>query len=147
MDDSHLFKDYDQEQASCLQVSCTVDPDPGPGEAWRWAHFELARPQFVCGLETRELRRWGYVMWDHSRLVDSGIFDSPFDIPPEPDLNEIRRRAEAVIPSMIERRKLYQRGARGWWDEGDESQLTWGLGYEPSDEEADISSFRTMIFF
>lgn len=107
MDDLHLFKDYDQEEANLLQVSWTVDPDPGPGEAWRWAHFERSRPQFVCRLEARELRRWGYVMWDHSRLANSGVVDSPFNILPQPDLNEIRRRVGAVVPSMIERRKRY----------------------------------------
>lgn len=42
-----------------------------------------------------------------ARLANSGAFDSPFNILPQPDLNEIRQRVEAVVPSMIERRKLY----------------------------------------
>jgi len=50
------------------------DPDSGPVDAWRLSHQEETRANWVYQGNRHHLRRWGYVMWDRSRLKTSGIF-------------------------------------------------------------------------
>ena len=111
------------------------EPDPGPAEAWSWTHLELASEQFVWSIHSRELRAWGYVMWDKARLDKSDLFSQSFTLPPLPDQRELRRRKDATIASIIKRRKLWRDGAEGWWDEEDQSRLTWRRPVEFSDDE------------
>lgn len=78
----------------------------------------------------RELRRRGYVMWDHSRLVNWGFFrfqwhPMPREDPDTDDGRDAFREAVMMILSWRRRRELYDRGARGWWSENDESKLVW----------------------
>lgn len=77
VDETVPLKDYTAEQLKSLEGSKRSDTDPGPAEAWHHAHLELNWPAFVCSYEVHDLRRWGYVMWDYSRLVEMGFFDSP----------------------------------------------------------------------
>lgn len=65
-------------------------------------------------------------MWDNVRLNESDIFSQSFALPPLPDEDELERRKNATIASMLKRRQLFIKGAKGWWAEGDESQLVWG---------------------
>lgn len=74
-------------------------------------------------------------MWDKARLDKSDLYSQPFTLPPLPDPQELRRRRDATIASMIKRRKLWREGANGWWDEEDHSHLTWGKPIEFSDDE------------
>jgi len=98
------------------------DSDPGPAQAWKWTHLKLTRASFLGGLCLRDLRRRGYVMWDHSRLVRFGFFGSlGWQHPADPEVHEA---SEAMEKSWARRRWLHIRGLRGWWSEGDESKLT-----------------------
>lgn len=88
--------------------------------------MELDSEQFVWSIYCRELRAWGYVMWDNARLEKSDIYSQPFTLPPLPDEQELERRKDATITSIIKRRRLFREGAKGWWAKGDESYLEWG---------------------
>lgn len=79
----------------------------------------------------RDLRKRGYVMWDHSRLVNWGFFRFQWHPAPREDSDsnddgrDAFREAVMMILSWQRRRVLYDRGARGWWSEDDESKLVW----------------------
>lgn len=65
-------------------------------------------------------------MWDNARLEKSDIYSQPFTLPPLPDEQELERRKDAMITSMVKRRRLFRESAKGWWAEGDECHLEWG---------------------
>lgn len=123
------------EQAKLLDSPEVPEPDPGPAEAWKWTHLELASEQFVWSIHCQELRAWGYVMWDKARLDQSGLYSQPFTLLPLPDPQDLQRRKDAKIASMIKRRQLWREGAKGWWDEEDQSHITWGDPVVFSDDE------------
>lgn len=100
------------EQARLLDSPEVPVPDPGPAEAWRWTHFELGNEQFVWSIHCRELRAWGYVMWDKERLDKSDLYTQPFTLPPLPDPQDLQRRKDAKIASMMKRRQLWREGAK-----------------------------------
>lgn len=74
-------------------------------------------------------------MWDNARLLD--IYSEPFKLPPLPDEDELERQKGATVASMVKRRHLKRKGAKGWWAEGDESHLEWGNPPQFSDNEED----------
>lgn len=135
--DSTPLKEYAIGQAKLLNIPEVPEPDSGPAEVWRWSHLELNAEQFVWSVHCRELRAWGYVMWDSARLNESDIHSQPFTLPPLPDEEELQRRKDATIASMVKRRRLFREGAKGWWAEGDESHLEWGKPPQFSDDEED----------
>ncbi|KAJ2978822.1 hypothetical protein NUW58_g7373 [Xylaria curta] len=57
-----------------VKQSLFNDPDSGPLDAWRWAHSQESRERWVYQKDRRELRQWGYVMWDRARLETADIF-------------------------------------------------------------------------
>lgn len=114
--DATPLKEYTFEQAKLLQIPEVPEPDSGPAEVWRWSHLELDSEQFVWSVHCRELCAWGYVMWDNARLDKSDIYSQPFTLPPLPDEQELERRKDATIASMVKRRQLFREGAKGWWD-------------------------------
>lgn len=76
-----LLEDYSEDQfkeATGTPFTAERDPDPGPFEAWSRTHSHLNRVDFICSplSAIRSLRKRGYVMWDYTRLVEQGIFDS-----------------------------------------------------------------------
>lgn len=123
------------EQAKLLDNPEVPELDPGPAEAWRWTHLELNPEQFVCSIHCRDLRAWGYVMWDKARLDKSDLYTQPFTLPPLPDPLELQRRKDIKIASIMKRRQLWREGAEGWWDEEDQSHLTWRKPVSFSDDE------------
>ena len=135
--DATPLKDYTFEQAELLQIPEVPEPDSGPAEVWRWSHLELGSEHFVWSVHCRELRTWGYVMWDNARLDGSDTYSQPFKLPPLPDEQELERRKDATIASMVRRRQLFREGAKGWWAKGDESHLEWGKPPQFSDDEED----------
>ncbi|PLB37485.1 uncharacterized protein BDW47DRAFT_117906 [Aspergillus candidus] len=109
--DSTPLKEYAIGQAKLLHIPEVPEPDSGPAE-------------FVWSVHCRELRAWG-------------IYSQPFTLPPLTDEEELQRRKDATIASMVKRRRLFREGARGWWAEGDESHLEWGKPPQFSDDEED----------
>ncbi|KAI1288285.1 hypothetical protein F5Y03DRAFT_404932 [Xylaria venustula] len=55
-----------------------ADPDSGPADIWRWAHYRESWHNWVYQENRETFRRWGYVMWDRSRLDAIGIFQNPW---------------------------------------------------------------------
>ncbi|MCJ1434095.1 hypothetical protein MMC27_003461 [Xylographa pallens] len=100
------------------------DPDPGPAKAWRWAHEHLPLDCFVHLDDHRKLRERGYVMWDLERLEQWDLFREPWERVPEANVDFVQEY-EAMIRSFGERSKIWRRGGRGWWSEGDESKVVW----------------------
>ncbi|KAI0401431.1 hypothetical protein F4802DRAFT_601023 [Xylaria palmicola] len=115
------------------------DPDPGPKNAWRWAHIEENQLMWVYREDREELREWGYVMWDQSRLDASSIFQGPWeDILSERDLvledQEAGRERGYMQNSWEQREAASRAGASGWWSWGDRSKLI----YKNRDRYGDI---------
>lgn len=100
------------------------DTDPGPEDAWRWAHERDTCVGFVNSGIRRQVRHWAYVFWDSARLEKLGVLDTPWQLPdedPAPDYTEMRR-------SHDRRSQIYMAGGRGWWSWEDESKVTWPNG-------------------
>lgn len=104
--------------------------DTGPEAIWR-----LSCPQDGFSLAIFERhdwisRRWGYVLWDHARLLDlEPRGDSLFLTPWEPAVDPVPRpegpSEEEREASWRKRSVLYNKGCRGYWAEGDESRVRW----------------------
>ncbi|RYC56095.1 hypothetical protein CHU98_g10120 [Xylaria longipes] len=112
------------------------DPDPGPLDAWRWAHLEETRSNWVYQEDRKELREWGYVIWDRVRLEAVGIFDGSWrDMVSARDLTLERQnigREQAYMQNSWEKREEIRRaGGSGWWSWGDESKVKWKGGVAP----------------
>ncbi|TGJ80711.1 hypothetical protein E0Z10_g8051 [Xylaria hypoxylon] len=106
------------------------DSDPGPANAWRWAHIEETRSKWVYIEDRRELREWGYVMWDQRRLDKVGIFQGPWeDIVSERDLvledQEAGREHAYMQNSWEQRESVSMSGGSGWWSWGDRSKVVY----------------------
>ncbi|KAI1178163.1 hypothetical protein F4777DRAFT_586814 [Nemania sp. FL0916] len=94
-----------------------ADPDPGPADIWRWAHREARWQMYIQQHNRHSLRKWGYVMWDKSRLEAMGVFLEPW-------VNTFDRRNGFAgslewLPhwkkSWAERKEIFERGETGWW--------------------------------
>ena len=121
----------EEDQFKILNTKFANDPDRGPLEAWRWAYQELSVTHLCYRLEQEQLRERGYVMFDFDRLYRWNIFSTSFDTQAAyKDWWKRRRETdnglyERMIRSWGERSKIWLRGGRGWWSEGDESKLIW----------------------
>ncbi|KAK8855987.1 zinc finger domain protein [Apiospora arundinis] len=51
------------------------DSDTGPADSWRWAHREDC---WAHQAKRRDLRLWGYAMWNRSRLDAINLFREPW---------------------------------------------------------------------
>ncbi|KAI0429077.1 hypothetical protein F5Y09DRAFT_311415 [Xylaria sp. FL1042] len=113
-----------------IQQPFYTDIDSGPVNAWRWAHIKESWLSWVYQQNRKELRQWGYVMWDQSRLDAVGILRRPWDDTISArDLileeQEAERQHAYMRNSWIEREWLSMSGGSGWWSWGDHSKLKW----------------------
>ena len=102
------------------------DPDPGPAEAWRWAHWCKTPQCFIYQSDRVRLRRWEYVLLDWWWLKDTGIVEEYWDsediwTKTRADENEEVHLHAEMQTSWEARASYYQMGARGKWD--DESKI------------------------
>ena len=104
------------------------DGDIGPAEAWRWAHAKSTKERFYYLKSHRSLRQRGYVMWDLKRHLEWGLLEKPvanmldslrLDFLRWESVQQEQRR------SFEERTRIWLNGGRGWWAQGDESQIQW----------------------
>ncbi|KAI1178887.1 hypothetical protein F4777DRAFT_536063 [Nemania sp. FL0916] len=119
----------EEEKLHVKQPFCD-DTDPGPVDAWRWAHLDKPKSNWIYDEDNRELREWGYVMWDRSRLEAAGLFQQAReDMPPTRDPVLEKQEAERELAwlrnSQDEREHVSRRGGSGWWGWGDESRVKW----------------------
>ncbi|KAK2757966.1 hypothetical protein FQN54_004372 [Arachnomyces sp. PD_36] len=119
---------YDENQKKALASKSSIeDPDPGPFNAWYWAHARDYRQGFFCEREHMLLRERGYVMWDQWRLLEWNLFGKPFEEEdyPYPVDHLTEERQEEVEESWDIRREIFRNGGRGWWSKDDESKIVW----------------------
>ncbi|KAJ8132048.1 hypothetical protein O1611_g1571 [Lasiodiplodia mahajangana] len=107
------------------------DPDDGPFSIWKWAHESASLRRSVYQRGQAKLRKWGYVMWDRTRLDTLSIFRDTWRPPvlnpfarllPDDSVGEVDERWTS---SWWERSRIYNEQGRGWWDFGDESKIVW----------------------
>ncbi|KAK8136767.1 hypothetical protein PG984_004707 [Apiospora sp. TS-2023a] len=105
------------------------DPDPGPADAWRWAHQEESWAHWVYQPKRRDLRRWGYVMWDRSRLEAIDLFRESWNLSSyssgawEEQPHDAAQRRRCLRETWERREWIWKRGGRGWWSWDDESKV------------------------
>lgn len=114
-----------------------VDTDSGPEDAWQWAHDDEEDISWVYEENRQSLRRWGYVLWDRSRLEAVGLFknrwvDPDDSVDPTMEREENQRQSGYMVNSWDRREDIFFSGGKGWWSRGDESQATWRERKEPS---------------
>ncbi|KAJ5618729.1 zinc finger domain protein [Penicillium herquei] len=105
----------------------SLDPNSGPAEIWFQAHEGDDSSQYVAALAHRASRKVAYVMMDASRKRDMTRFDGT-----EKSLawdtsaheNFVQQYAQQLRSFEI-RSDIFLRGGRGWWSEGDTSQIQW----------------------
>ncbi|GFF87321.1 hypothetical protein IFM53868_05109 [Aspergillus udagawae] len=121
-----FYRDLTPEQiAEVVGNPFAYDSDCGPQQAWQWAHRDTRCCQLICSKEHRELRRFGYVMWDNQRLQLWRALGTPFQAPQQDDGSRAGRRWMAMWPLIERRRRMYEHGARGWWDGEDGEEIRW----------------------
>lgn len=108
------------------------DPDPGPWRASKWAYHEHYLADAFHGPDHRELRERGYVFFDHGRLSDWNFYAQPLPFPLDKMMRLFQEASqrrvqfeEAMYESWSARSKIWKKGGRGWWVEGDESKIRW----------------------
>lgn len=73
----------------------------------------------------RELRKCGYVFFDQDRLQDWDAYQKPFTPITDRGPEGFLQRAEEMKKSWHATSKIWGRGKRGWWSNGDENNLFW----------------------
>ncbi|OAQ61137.1 zinc finger domain-containing protein [Pochonia chlamydosporia 170] len=119
-----------EQEALHIKKPFFADPDSGPRDVWLWAHKVESWANWVYQENRRQLRQWGYVMWDKSRLETAGVLQEPWYDPtgtPEWLLQEeeaVRQRGY-MQNSWEKRERIRMKGGSGWWSWGDESKVKW----------------------
>ncbi|KAI0973402.1 hypothetical protein F4678DRAFT_477867 [Xylaria arbuscula] len=119
-----------------IKQSFFNDLNPGPMNAWRWAHVEETRSNWVYQHNHKELREWGYVMWDQSRLDAVGILQKRWEDTVSVrnlalEQQEAGREHAYMQNSWIERENVSMAGGSGWSSWGDRSKLKWKTSQTP----------------
>ncbi|KAF7920498.1 hypothetical protein EAE99_008111 [Botrytis elliptica] len=130
----HWLEDYsneDDDKYVNKSVWCDDDDDKGPELVWRWAHQLFNSIEFVLCDKHRFEREWGYVMWDHSRLLELRVMENEWKMTEDAEKGRGSRPSKE---SMDRREKIYLAGGRGWWTAEDESKVVWPHGCAPWDK-------------
>lgn len=124
-DDFPLADLTEKERAQYIMSPYSEDSDIGPAEAWRWAYqAETTSGQYFMSWQ-RQLRRFGYVMYDYDRLCSWPEFHKPFNSPYKDDPKVRRCNFEGMMDSWKKREEVWLNGGRGWWSEEDTTKLVW----------------------
>lgn len=99
------------------------DGDAGPEKIWMVPRQRSALAYY----EEEHLihRRWGYVMWDEKRLQALRVLEKPLLKEEKPEPGTEIPPVEDMQKSWDARAAIYERGGRGWWEENNESWVTW----------------------
>ncbi|KAL3458210.1 hypothetical protein BJX64DRAFT_267015 [Aspergillus heterothallicus] len=90
------------------------DPDTGPEVVWRWAHKDQPCSRFVFSILQAPLRQWAYVMWDHQRLEEWGVFERPWEfVDAETCFDQWEARKEEE--QLVFRERAKRLGVRNLW--------------------------------
>jgi len=126
-DDGAFLSDYTQdEELAHIKDPFAQDSDTGPSDAWRWAHKGETCSNFVNSDSRQLLREWGYVMWDHARLDNWGIFEMPWEAPDTSARADAEREHVAKMQASFDRRsEIFKARGRGWWSFENEGGVIW----------------------
>ncbi|TGJ83304.1 hypothetical protein E0Z10_g5440 [Xylaria hypoxylon] len=134
-DDIFLDDLTPEDEVLYIKQPLFADPDSGPADVWRWAHYEESWQNWVYQENRHNLRKWGYVMWDRLRLEEIGIFQQPWEYTDDShsrgsllEQQEAQRQRGYLQNSWEQRAQIYRRGGTGWWSWGDESKVRWQGG-------------------
>lgn len=110
--------------------------DSGPEDAWYWAHDDEDELGWVYDVQRQNLRQWGYVLWDKSRLEAVGLFESAWNdsdelVDASLEEQEEQRQRAYMQNSWDQREQVWSSGGHGWWSWGDESRVEWEQGRDP----------------
>lgn len=116
-DDELYLSDYtqkDNEKLARYHAPFVKDPDTGPMDAWRWAHQDETRANFVYSHSQIALRARGYCMWDLARLEEWHVFQQPWKAPEYPFHGDEQTSRRAEMDMWCERRgpDLHAKGKR-----------------------------------
>ncbi|KAI3323322.1 hypothetical protein HD806DRAFT_544087 [Xylariaceae sp. AK1471] len=119
-----------EEEALLTGQPFFADPESGPVDIWRWAYDDQTWSSWVYQHYQHDLRQWGYVMWDRSRLEAVSIFQKPFDWEEGRRysilrLEEAHRQRRLVDKSKDKALVIRRNGGTGWWSWGDLSKVKW----------------------
>jgi hypothetical protein len=121
---SYVLSELTQEERNTyLKSPFFNDPDCGPAEIW-WRVHQSEMPNNIVGVSRNERhRRWGYVLWDASRLENIGRLEEPgpevMDV-----LVEYKNKRPSLKNSWEMREKIWRAGGTGWWSPEDRSEVT-----------------------
>ncbi|KAK3299797.1 uncharacterized protein B0H64DRAFT_1269 [Chaetomium fimeti] len=105
-----------------------------PFRIWRASHEDCWRQDVIAHADHTWLRRCGYVFWDFSeatvtddqlKLIISRARQKAWLDRFRRNDGELKRKMKR---SRKERAEIYKRGGRGYWSEGDLSQIVWTEG-------------------
>ena len=135
-DDGLYLCDYeqaDEERFARHYAPFFHERDPGPERAWRWAHQDVTRANFVYADSEQLLRKRGYCFWDLTRLEAWPPFHQLWEPPTlSPSAENERISWLAQIQATFDRRAhIYRLGGRGRMCEVDESKLIRSTKKEP----------------
>ncbi|KAI8629243.1 hypothetical protein F5Y19DRAFT_434524 [Xylariaceae sp. FL1651] len=127
------------------------DPDDGPFSIWKWAHESESLGRSVYQRRQAKLRKWGYVMWDQARLDTLPISRDRWQLPTfslfDRSLHDapVGEVDDSWTFSWRERKQIYKKKGRGWWDFGDESKIEWTPRVQPKDNPEKIHIIPTSL--
>ena len=119
------YNQFDEEEFAHRYAPFFREQDAGPERAWRWAHQDLTRANFVYTDSEKLLRERGYCFWDLARLESWPQFHQPWEPPtlsPSAENKKISWRAQ-IQASCDRRAHIYSLGGRGRMCDVDESKL------------------------
>lgn len=103
------------------------ETNSGPLNAIAWSQIFGRFPKVpIYRAKDHDKRRWGYVCWDISRINALDLSIAKLRHYPGVTVQKLQREdqlPEAMEASWADRSRLYQLGARGWFDRHDLSQL------------------------
>lgn len=116
----------EEEEAIYIRAPLIKGSDVGPAEAWRWAHRGKTTGSMYACQDGYELRQGGYVMFEFDRLCQWNTFRKLLPQDDKDATIEKRNRDYCEMRKSWEQRsKVWQKGGRGYWSEGDQSRLVW----------------------
>ena len=108
--------------------------DGGPFRAWCYARSKDPEMR-VMDLGRYGLRRRAYVFWDAARLRKYDLLDAFDGVPKFEDVireyldedGDGDRQIQVMKESWAKRSRIWNRGGRGRWSEGDTSRIIWPI--------------------
>lgn len=130
-DDGTVLANYSEAEWKQLRAQSSVKEylEHWPWEAWRGAHADLPRNAFVMFSENSGLRDRAYVFWDNQRFARYCLLRKfEREAPPRVEILPESDEWTQMERSWEARSKIWQRGGRGYWAEGDLSRIEWPSG-------------------